>query len=76
MAKRRAEMRALDVEALLAKNPQVDREEIVRALKDSKIVEPGQILGRPYGGRRLLVDEVAKLEDSAPRRPLSFHRAF
>jgi hypothetical protein len=52
-------MEKLDIESLLDKNPQVDRDAIRRRLEKGESAKPEQIKGNPaspYGGRRATPD--------------------
>jgi len=61
-------MKTLDIDALLAKNPKVDRKEVRKHMRKDGETSPVRAFPvSPYAGRRLVVDDKSTLED-APRR--------
>jgi hypothetical protein len=66
----------LDVEALLAKNPRVDRDALRRGADAPKTPAPKAAPYSPYGGRRLVVNDKAKIEEATHRKIPSHYRVY
>ena len=63
-------MSAIDVEALLEKNPQVDEDAIRKRLEKVRqggANRPGRRAGNlsPYGGKRMIIDERSEVDEGA-----------
>lgn len=66
-------MNAVDIEALLEKNPQVDEDAIRKRLEKVRqdgANRPGRRAGNvsPYGGKRMIADERSEVDEGASTR--------
>ena len=72
----RSMVKKLDVDALLAKNPGVDREAVKNRPKGQETPAPKAWPSSPYSGPRLVADEKSKLEQGAVRKPRSYYAPY
>jgi hypothetical protein len=68
--------KTLDVDALLAKNPRVDRDQIKRKPRVPATPVHKSLPTSPYGGKRLVVDERSDIKETALRKPRSYYAPY